>query len=590
MVTYTASAEATGKLVNGVEVTASGTATSSVSTDDAEKLAKDVANSALETTIDTIEQTIKVLGYYYSWTIKNAAAINPWQSVCYGNGLFVAVSNTGTIDDKVMTSPDGINWTSRKAGENNLWQSVCYGNGLFVAVASDGTNRVMTSPDGINWTRRISGTDTSCQWKSVCYGNGKFVAVSSASNQPTSNRILYSYNGINWVNTNVPNSNSWQSVCYGNGKFVAVADGNINFPIIYSNDGIVWFAGDSSLTITGILFKSVCYANGYFVAVSSAPSNTINTFPVLVSSDGITWTNSGINYGNTSIKYNFWESVCYGNGFFISVSSGDNDTTSTSNNRVMASQDGLSWASVTTSDIDKKWTEVCYGNEMFVAVATDASVMISGRQNVNEENSIQPFLATGDGNIVTYPGFKGSLDSSLVIGGTLNVTSTTDSDSTTTGALVVSGGVGIAKKLYVDGVASLNSLIVTSTNARNTINSTNGSTSSTTGALVVSGGVGIGQNLHVGGAFYAKKNISSGNAETNSSGKCSVTFSVQMSGAPSICANAMLNSGNSDMVTITINNANSTGFKVTAYYKDGRGGESGGGPWKGDFYWIAVVM
>mgnify|MGYP007112060975 CR=1 FL=1 len=46
-----------------------------------------------------------------------------------------------------MTSPDGINWTKRAADTDSTnWYSVCYGNGLFVAVAYQGTgNRVMTS-------------------------------------------------------------------------------------------------------------------------------------------------------------------------------------------------------------------------------------------------------------------------------------------------------------------------------------------------------------------------------------------------------------------------------------------------------------
>jgi len=44
-----------------------------------------------------------------------------------------------------MTSPDGINWTIRTSAADNNWYSVCYGNGLFVAVADTGTgNRVMT--------------------------------------------------------------------------------------------------------------------------------------------------------------------------------------------------------------------------------------------------------------------------------------------------------------------------------------------------------------------------------------------------------------------------------------------------------------
>jgi hypothetical protein len=45
-----------------------------------------------------------------------------------------------------MTSPDGITWTSRTSAAANFWTSVTYGNGLFVAVSNSGTgNRVMTS-------------------------------------------------------------------------------------------------------------------------------------------------------------------------------------------------------------------------------------------------------------------------------------------------------------------------------------------------------------------------------------------------------------------------------------------------------------
>ena len=45
-----------------------------------------------------------------------------------------------------MTSPDGITWTSRTSAADNDWRSVTYGNGLFVAVSTTGSgNRVMTS-------------------------------------------------------------------------------------------------------------------------------------------------------------------------------------------------------------------------------------------------------------------------------------------------------------------------------------------------------------------------------------------------------------------------------------------------------------
>jgi hypothetical protein len=47
-----------------------------------------------------------------TWTIGTSPTNNDWRSVVFGNGLFVAVSSTGT-GDRVMTSPDGITWTSR---------------------------------------------------------------------------------------------------------------------------------------------------------------------------------------------------------------------------------------------------------------------------------------------------------------------------------------------------------------------------------------------------------------------------------------------------------------------------------------------
>ena len=66
-----------------------------------------------------------------------------------------------------MTSPDGQTWTPRAAAEANAWNSVTYGNGLFVAVAKSGTNRVMTSPDGITWASGAAAEANT--WNSVTY-------------------------------------------------------------------------------------------------------------------------------------------------------------------------------------------------------------------------------------------------------------------------------------------------------------------------------------------------------------------------------------------------------------------------------------
>ena len=49
----------------------------------------------------------------------------------------------------------GTTWTLRFHGFNDL-NSVTYGNGLFVAVGDGGT--ILTSQDGVSWTQRTSGT------------------------------------------------------------------------------------------------------------------------------------------------------------------------------------------------------------------------------------------------------------------------------------------------------------------------------------------------------------------------------------------------------------------------------------------------
>jgi alpha-tubulin suppressor-like RCC1 family protein len=153
-----------------------------------------------------------------TWTSRTSAAANGWTSVTYGNGVFVAVANTGT-GNRVMTSPDGITWTSSTTAVNNNWCGVTYGNGVFVAVAPTGTgNRVMTSPDGITWTIRSSAADNG--WTSVTYGNGLFVAVSLTG---TGNRVMTSPDGITWTSRTSAADNGWTSVGYGNNLFVAVS-------------------------------------------------------------------------------------------------------------------------------------------------------------------------------------------------------------------------------------------------------------------------------------------------------------------------------------------------------------------------------
>ena len=89
-------------------------------------------------------------------------------------------------------------------------------------------------------------------------------------------------------------------------------------------------------------------------------------------------------------------------------------------------------------------------------------------------------------------------DYSELTAGGLDLTLTTASTNTTTGALTVAGGAGIVGQLNVGGATS-------------TFSASTASSSTTTGAVVVTGGVGVGGNIYVGddliGAGAATSNL-----------------------------------------------------------------------------------
>ena len=317
-----------------------------------------------------------------NWTEANMPTNQSWTSVCYGNGKFVAVGNFGTA-----YSTNGINWiegTMPSSGSGG-WTSVCYGDGKFVAVAYIDTNIMAYSTDGITWTVGTMPGDSE-KWESVCYGNGKYVAVAGVSNI-----MAYSTDGINWTEANMPTNQSWTSVCYGNGKFVAVG----NFGTAYSTNGINWIEG--TMPSTG--WTSVCYGNGKYVAVAGV--STI-----------MAYSTNGINWIEGTMPSTGWTSVCYGNGKFVAVANStttmayipdsefdllkfkESSVSPTSNqtlqsvcygndkyvsvingSRNMAySTDGISWIEGTMPS-SQVWTSVCYGNNKFVAIASSTTTM-----------------------------------------------------------------------------------------------------------------------------------------------------------------------------------------------------------------------
>jgi hypothetical protein len=92
----------------------------------------------------------------------------------------------------------------------------------------------------------------------------------------------------------------------------------------------------------------------------------------------------------------------------------------------------------------------------------------------------------------------------------------TPSSSTSTGALVVAGGVGIGGDLYLNGSLTFSSVVSTLTVASLVLTGTTDSASTATGTLTVKGGIGIGGNIYLGGdLFVPRKLVANGIAGTS---------------------------------------------------------------------------
>ena len=117
--------------------------------------------------------------------------------------------------------------------------------------------------------------------------------------------------------------------------------------------------------------------------------------------------------------------------------------------------------------------------------------------------SIKYYATSGEAGILEIQALNDADDNiQLTASGNVSVTGARESIDQSSGALVVNGGVGIAKNVNIGGATTVNGVT--------TIANSTDSSSSGSGALVVSGGVGIAKNLYVDGVISPNDGTSYG--------------------------------------------------------------------------------
>jgi hypothetical protein len=272
------------------------------------------------------------------------------------------------------------------------------------------------------------------------------------------------------------------------------------------------FAGAKTFN-SDIIANELTVGKGLYTATGS--TNTAFGISALAATTNLSNSNVGVGYFAMNANTSGTENTAVGNNALKSNTTGLRNTVVGSGAMQSAAPTGSNVAqntsigtnSLNTLNTGNSNTAVGYNSGSALTTGTDNVLIGNGAASGGSITNLVGTIIIGSGSmpaatgetneIVIGYGATGLGSNSTVIGinsttqakifGSLLLPSTTSSSSTTTGALRVSGGVGIAGGMYLGGDANLTS--------------TTASTSTTTGALIVSGGAGIAGNLNVGGTL-----------------------------------------------------------------------------------------
>jgi hypothetical protein len=146
-------------------------------------------------------------------------------------------------------------------------------------------------------------------------------------------------------------------------KVLRIMDGTAS--ATRSLDGSTWVATPGAIPTTSGTYSSVAYGNGVFVAITTGSNQTAYT------ANGTTWTAGGNLPSSTT-----WTSVAYGNGRFVAIASSSRAVAYSVNK-------GATWSAAPAGlPSSQVWTKVAYGQGVFMAIAQGTTVCATSSDGV----------------------------------------------------------------------------------------------------------------------------------------------------------------------------------------------------------------
>lgn len=321
------------------------------------------------------DKTLNPGGDWYSVTLPTtnpSSSGGPYDGVCCGNGVFVAVnqylrSSNGKTYSYVATSTNGkdwvehtnaLDWTPSTFTESRSYFKVFFTEtradirqGLFFMPHEGSGNYLTTSFDGKNWTE-VPVTVETQYITDIVYFKNMFILSSKSIG------IMIANDGyINWTGVSgVPAGN--YKLAVSPNRVVAIKSNEYANQFYYTDDGVNWKSG----TLLGNnYYQDIAYGKGKFVITTGTTSYSRDT--VLYSEDGVNWNTSTIPSSGG------WTNVIYDEttGLFIAVDG------MASSDAGAYSEDGVNWTKFTRPQGVINRYGLTSGNGVVVAVPTNPS-------------------------------------------------------------------------------------------------------------------------------------------------------------------------------------------------------------------------
>ncbi len=323
--------------------------------------------------------------------VQPALALDQWQwsiplprsedllSAIFGNGVFVAVGESGTI----LTSSDAQNWRDQSLLTRTNIPAIAFASGRFMMLmpGDDDPPALLISSNATDWA--ATGLPPGETILSLCAANNRF--ITAGSDAQSNLLISVSDDGSSWTQSTLPIAATNLAVAYGNGRFVALAGsqilistnaarwsaasalpdalnlsfGNTRF-VAVGNAGKVWTSSDGSAWLPRFSGTNQDLLVAGFAAnrfIAAGKNGTIVT-----SSDGVTWTSVP---STTSSRLNAFAPNAQGAALF-----GKGGV-------ILSSSNGLAWSERATGPTVAGLNGIVFTNDAFIAVGDSGTILAS---------------------------------------------------------------------------------------------------------------------------------------------------------------------------------------------------------------------